>query len=198
MKVKRFNNLWAMGLILFGAILIAFYVIKIFFPEFVVGVAQIPEVVAFGTYVDTHWWAYYLFTFVVSFVSGYFYCCACCRKPNLSKIEIGILVLEIIILFIIEKLLFEFYFNVNIVFMLLMPTIMCKLNNSSGIKYLFSTITTFSIYSFAQIFSINIRDIGVCVINPNSATFTILVIDAYICLFLLYNFFNNKEIEKIE
>ena len=37
MKVKRFNNLWAMGLILCGVLLIAFYVAKIFFPEFIVG-----------------------------------------------------------------------------------------------------------------------------------------------------------------
>ena len=47
MKVKRFNNLWAMGLILFGAILVAFYLAKIFFPEFIVGVAEIPAIVNF-------------------------------------------------------------------------------------------------------------------------------------------------------
>ena len=54
MKVKRFNNLWAMGLILFGVILVAFYVAKIFFPEFIVGVAEIPEIVKFGTLIDSN------------------------------------------------------------------------------------------------------------------------------------------------
>lgn len=52
MKIKRFNNLWAMGLILFGAILVAFYLAKIFFPEFIVGVAEIPAIVNFGNLID--------------------------------------------------------------------------------------------------------------------------------------------------
>ena len=47
MKVKRFNNLWAMGLILCGVLLVAFYVIKIIYPEFIIGIAEIhPQ----GTY----------------------------------------------------------------------------------------------------------------------------------------------------
>lgn len=50
MKVKRFNNLWAMGLILCGVLLIAFYVAKIFFPEFIIGIAETPRLVEIGTY----------------------------------------------------------------------------------------------------------------------------------------------------
>lgn len=57
MKIKKFKNLWTMGLILFGVILIALYVAKIFFPEFIVGIAEIESVVKFGQYVDTHQWA---------------------------------------------------------------------------------------------------------------------------------------------
>ena len=45
MKIKKFNNLWAMGLILCGVLLVAFYVAKIFFPEFIVGVAEEPAIV---------------------------------------------------------------------------------------------------------------------------------------------------------
>jgi hypothetical protein len=86
MKVKKFKNLWTMGLILFGAILIALYVAKIFFPEFIVGIAEIESVVKFGEYVDTHLWAYYLFTSITSFVIAYFYCCACCRRKYLEKL----------------------------------------------------------------------------------------------------------------
>ena len=48
MKVKKFNNLWAMGLILCGVLLVAFYLAKIFFPEFIVGVAEIPAIVNFA------------------------------------------------------------------------------------------------------------------------------------------------------
>ena len=76
MKVKRFNNLWAMGLILFGAILIAFYIVKIFFPQFIVGVAEIPSIVAFGNYVDSHEWAKQLFN-----IATVFLCFVILRRP---------------------------------------------------------------------------------------------------------------------
>ena len=54
MKVKRFNNLWAMGLILCGVLLVAFYLAKIFFPEFIVCVAEIPAIVNFGEWQKVH------------------------------------------------------------------------------------------------------------------------------------------------
>ena len=60
MKVKRFENLWTMGLIIFGCLLAILYLLKLIVPEFVVGVAEIPQIVEFGNYVDSHDWAYYL------------------------------------------------------------------------------------------------------------------------------------------
>ena len=41
-----------------------------------------------------------------------------------------------------------------------------------------------------------IRDIATMISYPNSATFTILTIDAYIWLFLLYSYYNYKEVNK--
>lgn len=84
-KIKRFNNLWTMGLILCGILLIVFYISKIFFPEWIVGVAETPEIVKFGEFVDSHWWAYYLFTFATSYIGGYVYTCACCKQRVLNK-----------------------------------------------------------------------------------------------------------------
>ena len=40
MKIKKFDNIWIMGLILCGAILVFLYMLKIFFPSFVVETAQ--------------------------------------------------------------------------------------------------------------------------------------------------------------
>lgn len=57
MRIKKFNNLWAMGLILVSIILIVFYVIKIVNPYFIVGIAETPAIVKFGKYIDTHKWA---------------------------------------------------------------------------------------------------------------------------------------------
>ena len=194
MKIKKFNNKWTMGLIIFATILIALYLLKFISPKFVIGVAEIPEVVAFGTYVDTHWWAYYLFSFITSFFGGYFYCCACCRKKKLNKIENIILCGEIILLFLAQKFIPSFYFEINIACMLIMPTIMCKIGNTeNSIKYLYSIIICFIIHSVAQILSLQIRDISLCLTRANIATFTILLIDTYIWLVLLYNYYNYKE-----
>ena len=84
MKIKRFKNLWTMGLILCGSILILFYIAKLFFPQFIVGVAEIPDVVKFGEYIDSHVWAYHIYNVFVGFLTGYIYCAACCRKSKLN------------------------------------------------------------------------------------------------------------------
>jgi hypothetical protein len=73
MKVKRFKNLWAMGLILCGALLIAFYVAKIFFPEFIIGIAETPRIVKLGTIIQSNKWYLHLFNFAVSYIFGYLY-----------------------------------------------------------------------------------------------------------------------------
>lgn len=40
MKIKRFENVWIMGLILSGAILLFLYILKLIFPSFVIETAQ--------------------------------------------------------------------------------------------------------------------------------------------------------------
>lgn len=193
MKVKKFRNLWTMGLILFGAILIALYVAKIFFPEFIVGIAEIESVVKFGEYVDTHQWAYYLFTFCTSMFVYYFYCCACCRKKGLKFFEICLVAIVVIALFVVQKYLPQYYITLNMVSLIILPTLFCKLDKNLDIKYLYSTSLTFTGYYFAQMLSLEIRDISIMLSYPNSATYTILLIDVYICLVLFYNYFNYKE-----
>ena len=195
MKIKKFKNLWTMGLVIFGAILIAIYLLKLIFPTFVVGVAEIPSIVAFGNYVDSHLWAYYLFTFATSFIIGYFYCCACCRKKYLSLKDTCVLVVEILLLFAVEKYLPEYYLMFNILLMIIMPTVMNALNKVSGIKYLYSMVTCLTVHLLAQLFSLMIRDISTIISYPNSATFCILLIDVTIWTILLYNYYNFNKYE---
>lgn len=193
MKIKKFKNLWTMGLIIFGAILVGLYLLKFIFPEFVVSVAQIDAVTKFGNYVDTHMWAYYLFSFVVTFIVGYFYCGACCRKKRLKGIDMVLISLMIIILFVIERLLPQYYIVFNTILMLVVPCLICIIDKKSDIKYLYSTVTTFSIYYLAQLFSLEIRNLSAMITFANTATFTILTIDFYIWVILLYNYYNFKE-----
>ena len=193
MKIKKFKNLWTMGLILFGAILIALYVAKLFFPEFIVGIAEIESVVKFGQYVDTHQWAYYTYYFIVGFVSGYIYFCACCRKKRLTIAQVCILCLEVILLFIVQKYLIQYYTTINIVCLVLLPAIFCAMDKCTDIKYIYSTTTCLTIHMLSQMFSLMIRDISIRISYPNAATLTILLVDVYIWTMLLYNYFNYKE-----
>ena len=140
MKIKKFNNLWAMGLILLGVILVALYVIKIFFPEYIIGVAQHESVVAFGEYVDSHSWAYYLFTFVTCIIIAYFFCCASCRKKYLCWRDLIIVTIETILMMVAQKLLPQYYLYINVIGMLGCPTLICFLDKQLDIKYLYSII----------------------------------------------------------
>lgn len=84
MKIKRFENVWIMGLILSGAILLFLYIIKLIFPSFVIETAQNEQICKIGRYIDTHKWAWYLASSILSFTLYYLSCCACCRKKRLS------------------------------------------------------------------------------------------------------------------
>lgn len=182
-----------MGLIIFGAILIALYLLKFICPEFVVKIAQIEPIVKFGNYVNSHLWAYYLFTTIVSFAIGYFYCCACCRKRKLRLVDCCIVLLQVLLMAIVQKFLPDYYLSLSIITMLLCPVIICMIDRRSEIKYFYSTISTFSIHSIAQILSLSIRDISLRITFPNVATLNILLIDLFIWMILLYNFYNYKE-----
>lgn len=192
MKVKRFNNLWAMGLILFGVILVAFYIAKIFFPQLIVGVAEIPSIVKFGNYVDSHLWAYIIFSFAISYIGGYFYYCACYRKYKLDLIENLFLIGFTIFSYVIQFLLPDIYTPYNYVVFVFQPFIVLFIKKNKDSKYLTSICTCFSVDIMAQAMSMTIRDIVMMSTQINIATITILLIDTWIWRILLYLFFNYK------
>jgi hypothetical protein len=193
MKVKRFNNLWAMGLILFGALLIAFYVTKIFFPQFIVGVAQTPNIVKFGNYVDRHKWAKVIFNIVTSFTLNYIYFCACCRTFKLNKKQFIILLAYIVIIRLTSKFLPTLYIGVNISTLVFVPFLMCYVNDNITKETFISTALCFTIDIVTQYMSLVIRDITKYVSCVNSATFFVLLIDALIWRLLLCCYFNFKK-----
>ena len=103
MKIKRFKNLWLMGLIMSGAILGAIYLLKIFMPQFVINVAHIDSIVNIGHYIDTHKWAWYLASFILSFITYYLVCCASCKVKKLNVKQILIVVVAVLLLFIVKE-----------------------------------------------------------------------------------------------
>jgi hypothetical protein len=184
-----------MGLILFGAILVLFYVAKIFFPEFIVGVAEIPSIVEFGNFVDSNLWAFLIFHASISFLTGYIYCCACCRCKTLSIIEtiivLGFILFGLLLQYIAPKI-YSFY---NYFVFIIAPFVILAIRKGIKKKTFISTIICFTVDIGTQFLSLFIRDITVLTTCVNSATITILLIDLIIWRLLLYCFYNYQKKE---
>ena len=193
MKVKRFENLWTMGLILCGALLLLFYVAKIFFPEFIIGIAEIPSVVAFGNYVDSHKWAFYLYHGAVAFFGGYFYYGACSRTYKFNLKQILVMIGFVLIGLFFQKFLPNLYSPYIYVMFVICAYIVSLLGDNANYKTYKSTAICFTVDIMAQAISIEIRNIVIMANAVNSATMTILLIDAIIWRILLYLFFNQNK-----
>lgn len=193
MKVKRFNNLWTMGLILFGSLLVLFYIAKIFFPQFIISVAETPNIVKLGNYVDTHKWAFYIYHLIVSYIIGYVYCCACCRKMKLNLKENLVLFISIILVIISQEFLPEIYSAINYTIFVFAPFIMLLIDKNLTKETFCSTIICYVVDIMTQAISLFIRNIIILSTCVNSATMTILLIDMVIWRCLLYFYYNYKK-----
>lgn len=182
MKIKRFNNLWTMGLILSAVILGAIYLLKIFMPHFVIGVAHIDRIVEIGHYIDTHKWAWYLASSILSFVIYYFLSCAASNRKYLEVKGILIIIIAIIFGYSIREFANEYYTTYNYVSMLILP---CIFKGK-----LFNTTVCVSFLMFVQVATLSIRNIGTMISDINFATLIVLMIDYYILAILLYLVFN--------
>lgn len=187
MKIKRFDNLWLMGLILSASILGVIYILKIFFPQFVIEVAQIDSITRIGHYIDTHKWAWYVATIVISYFTYYFYCCASSARKTLKYYEHFIIFATIFLLLLVNDFAPIYYTTLNYISMILLPYIFkAKLKN---------VVICFSALNILQMITLEVRNIATMIIQYNFATFTILTIDVYILLVLLY-LYTNYEKEK--
>ena len=190
MKIKRFDNLWTMGLLISGVILLSIYALKFFVPEFVVEVAQIEGIVEFGRFVESNKWCWYLASSVVSFTSYYLICCACCRKKWLTRKEVVIILVTIFLLFFTREFIPSQYTSANISSMILLPCLM-----KADFK---ATTVVFIATNFLQTITGEIRNIAALVTDFNFATALILTIDIYILEVLLYFYFNYERKENKE
>lgn len=192
MKIKRFNNLWTMGLILTGAILVLFYIAKIFFPELIISIAETPRVVKFGNFVQSNKWRFQAFNFVSGYIHGYILCCACCRSYKLNWKSNIILFLISLILILVSEFYPMQYTSLNCASMVIAPFLMCLANKKLSKETFTSTIVCFSLELLFEFLSLVIRNLLVMTKQQNVATMCILMIDLFIWRVILYLFFNNK------
>jgi hypothetical protein len=195
MKVKRFNNLWTMGLIIFGALLVGFYVLKMVCPQFIVGVAEIPSIVKFGNFVDSNLFAFYFVDGIVSLFVGFIHCAACCRKRQLSYKSYIIIIGFTIFLYLVSYFIPHQYMILNCAVFAFMPFVVCIFENNLNGKTFISTSICVFVDFLAQVISMEIKDITLLATHLNSATFFIMLIDVVIWRMLFYFYFNCKEKE---
>lgn len=197
MKVKKFNNIWTMGLIIFGALLVLFYFIKIFFPHLIIGVAETPRIVAFGNFVDSHLWSFIIYNYVISFSHGYIYCCACCRQKYLTKNQTMLFAISTAIFSLLQIANPQISTPYNYVMLVFVPFVLCLINKRDLEKCFKSTAICFSLDIMTQALSLCIRNIILLSDRVNSAVITVLLIDVFIWRFLMYFYFNETERKEV-
>jgi hypothetical protein len=185
MKIKRFSNLWYMGIVLCSVIIGLIYLFKIFFPTFVIEVSHTESILAIGHYIDTHKWAWYLASSIMSLFLYYFLCCACSGRKSLSTKEIAIIVVIFTFGYVLREFANEYYMTFNFISMIIAP---CLCNGKMR-----NTTVCVSLLMLLQVFTLSIRNLSLLISDANFATLMVLMIDYYILCVLLYFLFNNKE-----
>ena len=181
-----------MGLILTGAILVLFYIAKIFFPEFIVGVAEIPSIVKFGNFVQSNKWYLHIFNIISGYVHGHILYCACSRRKFLSLIGNIVLVSQLILLRFISELYPLQYNTLNCALMAIAPFLICLFDKNLRKETFISTMVCFSTEIAFEFLSLAVRNLLLMTTKPNAVTFLVLMVDLLIWRILLYLFFNNK------
>lgn len=172
------------------AFLVAFYVIKIFFPEWFVLQVENERLIKIGSFIDQHWWAYEMLCSFTSFLIYYLYLGAVKSKLFFNWKEIVAILVAIVITHTIYWLEPAFYSNIAFLSFVVLPLICYE---EGCYKRLCVTI---SIHFICQILSLNIRNIGTILSTFNSVTLLMLTLENYFWLLLLFLYFNYNKIFK--
>lgn len=185
MKIKRFSNPYYMGFILCAAIIGIIYLFKIVCPSFVIEVAHTKPILTIGHYIDTHEWAWYLASYIMTFFIFYFLCCASSGRKKLSSREILIIVFVFSFVYLVREVAIEYYTAFNYISMLIAPCL-CK-------GKMFNTTFCVSSMMFLQVATLSVRNLATMISDANFATLLVLMVDYYILVVLLYFLFTNKK-----
>lgn len=172
------------------AFLVAFYFIKIFFPEWFVLQIENERIIKIGLCIDKYWWLYEICSFATSFIIYYFYLGAVKSKLFFNWKELLAIIITIGITHTIYWLEPAFYSNVAFLSFVILPLVCYE---ESCYKRLCVTI---SIHFLCQILSLSIRDIGTILSTFNFMTLFIMTLENYFWLLLLFLYFNYNKIFK--
>lgn len=185
----RNKALYVSMLVLVGVFLVSMYVLKGFYPQEFVLAVENQTILSIGEFIDSHLWLYYICCGITSFITYWFYLCACSHRWSLKWYENLIVLLTVvasILISIKDQTLFTVFSTTSFVFL---PAI-CKGDmKTCGI--------VFTIHSFSQIFSLKIRNLPLFFTNiPNFISTILLTFECFLWLVLMYVIFNYKKGEQ--
>lgn len=167
--------------------LLAFYVLKIFFPQEFVMVIENPQLVKIGNFIDSNIIYTRICSGITTFISYWLFICAVTRKWKLNWKEL----IASIIFVIVTRLLFFYDANlatgISVIGMIFIPAMFNK-------KLLLTPLAiTYSIHTLSQLLSLKIRNLPIYLTKINSIIAIALSFECYLWLVLLYLYFNYKK-----
>ena len=165
--------------------LLAWYILKIFFPEQFVLQINNESLIKIGTFIDSNVILSYICGAFTSYMMYWLYICAVCKKPKLtlkdSLIVIAIYVFGVFVE-LVDITLATYY---SILAMIIYPAFLkAELKNVALVL---------SFHIIAQCLSLSIRGLSAMILSVNFMSLFVMTLECYFWLFLFYLLFNHYD-----
>ena len=176
-------------LILVVCYLLAWYVLKIFFPDIFLLQVNNERLIMIGDFIDNHFWLDKLVGLVMCYITYTLYLGALCELKHLNLKQSLVVVGVYIVSLAVEHFDITLVTYYNILAMVILPAIFnC---NSKRLALVFSA------HFICQWLSLAIRQLSTRVLSFNSLSCLIMTLECYFWLLLWYLWFNyNKYFDK--
>lgn len=181
----------AKTLIILNAIyIVAFYIIKFIFPEFLLLQVTDPNVLKLGAFIESSPITLELYYFLSTYLTFYLFTCASTGKFKRKWYELLIIAVFVIINNLVTDYAVDLAIHTSTSLMFLLALI-----SKGNIKY---CVPTFIVYGYLSQFLFSIRGFETIIAKINIASGFVLSLECYVWLFLFSLLFWLKEIKKNE
>lgn len=177
-----------LGLIL--CTILAMYIGQIFAPQTFAVVVENPRLLALGSYIDTHKWAYYPATFGFCFLTYWLFVCAACCKKFLNRREVWETVAVIMASYLLSGIAPEMATGVHIMGMMAL----CVSFGANMRDY----ALVFIVHTVGSLLLIFARGLFIYAVSANFIIGLLAHLEGYLWLLILYllqNFYEKGDYE---
>lgn len=168
--------------------IVAFYIIKFIFPEFLLLQITDPNILKLGMFIESGIIWTILYYFLSSFLIFYLFVCASRGKFKITILELVYIIIATIISILVTRFLPELMVHTSTSLILLLM-LLCKGKIGYGVP-------TFVVHGYLSQFLTSIRGFGTIIYSTNIASYLVLSLECYVWLFLFSLLFYLKENKK--